>query len=110
MTQIELLVVGAGPAGLCAAIEASRAGADVLVVDDNARAGGQIFRQLPPALGGLRSPALDNGPHDGAALFAEARACGARFAFGTTAWGSFDQGCFELACDGRVIAFRPNVS
>jgi NADPH-dependent 2,4-dienoyl-CoA reductase/sulfur reductase-like enzyme len=40
----EVLVVGAGPAGLAAAIAASRAGRKVLVVDDNAAPGGQIWR------------------------------------------------------------------
>ena len=35
--EVEILVVGAGPAGLSAAIEAARYGADVLVVDENSK-------------------------------------------------------------------------
>jgi NADPH-dependent 2,4-dienoyl-CoA reductase/sulfur reductase-like enzyme len=40
----EVLVVGAGPAGLAAACAAAEAGRRVAVVDDNAAAGGQIWR------------------------------------------------------------------
>ena len=40
-------MVGAGPAGLAAAGEAAAHGLSVVVLDDNARPGGQYFRQLP---------------------------------------------------------------
>jgi sarcosine oxidase subunit alpha len=40
-----ILIVGAGPAGLCAAIEAAKLGANVLVVDENSRVGGQLIKQ-----------------------------------------------------------------
>ncbi len=41
----DVLVVGGGPAGLCAAIEASRYGARVILVDENYRLGGQLIKQ-----------------------------------------------------------------
>ncbi len=40
----DVLVIGAGPAGLAAAYRAAQAGLRVTVVDDNAAAGGQIWR------------------------------------------------------------------
>ena len=40
-----LTVIGGGPAGLSAAIAAAKCGAQVLVIDDNAQPGGQIYRQ-----------------------------------------------------------------
>lgn len=43
----EIVVVGAGPAGLAAARAAGGAGARVAILDDNPRAGGQIWRQGP---------------------------------------------------------------
>jgi NADPH-dependent 2,4-dienoyl-CoA reductase/sulfur reductase-like enzyme len=46
----DVLVVGAGPAGLAAARTASEAGANVAIVDDNPAAGGQIWRAQSPAL------------------------------------------------------------
>lgn len=43
--NIDVLIVGAGPAGLTAAKTAAEAGAYVGIVDDNIAAGGQIWRQ-----------------------------------------------------------------
>ena len=40
----EVVVVGAGPAGLAAAVAAAESGARVLVLDDNPSSGGQIWR------------------------------------------------------------------
>ncbi|UCF92881.1 MAG: FAD-dependent oxidoreductase [Desulfobacterales bacterium] len=47
MKEAELLVIGAGPGGLAAAVEAARAGAKVTLLDENPQPGGQIYRQLP---------------------------------------------------------------
>ncbi|MBV9519146.1 MAG: FAD-dependent oxidoreductase [Hyphomicrobiales bacterium] len=46
-----IIVVGAGPAGLAAAMQAERQGARVTLVDEGQRPGGQIYRQGHPALG-----------------------------------------------------------
>jgi NADPH-dependent 2,4-dienoyl-CoA reductase/sulfur reductase-like enzyme len=40
----DVVVIGAGPAGLAAAARASESGATVAIVDDNPRPGGQIWR------------------------------------------------------------------
>ncbi|KWI31095.1 FAD/NAD(P)-binding oxidoreductase [Burkholderia stagnalis] len=45
--SVDVAIVGAGPAGLSAAQAALRGGASVAIVDDNPRAGGQIWRQGP---------------------------------------------------------------
>ncbi|WP_321793338.1 FAD/NAD(P)-binding oxidoreductase [Caballeronia sp. J97] len=45
--RVDIAIVGAGPAGTSAARIAARAGARVALVDDNPRAGGQIWRQGP---------------------------------------------------------------
>lgn len=44
---MSLLVVGGGPAGMAAAIEAARAGLDVTLMDEGPSVGGQIYRALP---------------------------------------------------------------
>ena len=44
MTRTEVLVIGAGPAGIAAATAAAENGRRVIVLDDNATAGGQIWR------------------------------------------------------------------
>ncbi|HET9783690.1 MAG TPA: FAD-dependent oxidoreductase [Terriglobales bacterium] len=50
--ECEVLVVGAGPAGLAAARAASGAGLRVTLVDDNLAAGGQIWRGTNPEVAG----------------------------------------------------------
>ena len=47
---MRILILGAGPGGLAAAEAASSQGARVLLVDDNAAAGGQIWRAQRNAL------------------------------------------------------------
>lgn len=49
MRDVELAIIGAGPAGISAAIEAAKLGAPVTMIDENPKAGGQIYRQLPDA-------------------------------------------------------------
>ncbi|AAT88889.1 opine oxidase subunit A [Leifsonia xyli subsp. xyli] len=44
---LDLALVGAGPAGMAAALAAADAGLSVVVLDEQPRAGGQIFRQAP---------------------------------------------------------------
>ena len=51
--RCDLLIVGAGPAGMAAAIAAASSGMAITIVDDNIQPGGQIWRdgpgvQLPP--------------------------------------------------------------
>jgi D-hydroxyproline dehydrogenase subunit alpha len=47
--NFDLVVIGAGPAGLAAARAAARSGMRIAVVDDNAQAGGQVWRRGPGA-------------------------------------------------------------
>lgn len=45
--RCDILIVGAGPAGLAAALAAAPSGASIAIVDDNPQAGGQIWRDGP---------------------------------------------------------------
>jgi NADPH-dependent 2,4-dienoyl-CoA reductase/sulfur reductase-like enzyme len=91
---IDLLVVGAGPAGLSAAIEAASAGLEVLVVDENADIGGQIYRQLPASF--RPRTHLQDGAR-GRTLIERSRSAGVQFRLGCVAWGLFEPGVMELA-------------
>ena len=64
--QVEVAVVGAGPAGLSAALSAARAGAQVLLIDTYRQPGGQYYRQLAAEL--KTSQAADHQP-EGRALW-----------------------------------------
>ncbi|HAR51007.1 MAG TPA: hypothetical protein DCS45_03885, partial [Roseovarius nubinhibens] len=44
--RYDLIVLGAGPAGLAAAREAAEAGLAVALLDEQPRAGGQIYRDV----------------------------------------------------------------
>ena len=44
--SFDIAIIGAGPAGMSAAITASELGASVVILDDKARAGGQIYRNV----------------------------------------------------------------
>lgn len=47
--RCDILVIGAGPAGMAAALAAAPSGVDIVLVDDNPAPGGQIWRDGPGA-------------------------------------------------------------
>ncbi|MEU3610197.1 NAD(P)/FAD-dependent oxidoreductase [Streptomyces sp. NPDC035033] len=63
--RADLAIVGAGPAGLAAAVTAAALGLAVTLLDAGARPGGQYYRHPDPALGAARPQALH---HDWAAF------------------------------------------
>ena len=92
MTERQLVIVGAGPAGMAAAITAAKHGTHVTVLDENSAIGGQIYRQPPPALAtNDPAPSHDESAAQGAALRDEFNAQGDRIEYlpGTTVWGFF---------------------
>lgn len=58
---VDVLVVGAGPAGLCAAIESATHGASVLLVDENQCLGGQLIKQTHKFFGSKQERAGTRG-------------------------------------------------
>ncbi|MBN9549673.1 MAG: (2Fe-2S)-binding protein, partial [Alphaproteobacteria bacterium] len=83
----ELLIVGAGPGGLSAAIAARRAGAEVVVLDERSKPGGQYFKQPDVAGGAIAGP--DAQHREGAALIETALSLGVTIRNGLTVWGAF---------------------
>lgn len=59
--RTDVLVVGAGPAGMCAAIESAEHGAKVLVVDENQCVGGQLIKQTHKFFGSKQENAGTRG-------------------------------------------------
>jgi len=92
MTQTEIAVVGAGPAGLAAAIEAARAGAQVLLIDENSRPGGQLFKQIHKFFGSKEHQAGIRGIDIGARLLAEAAEAGVETWLDSVVYGLFEDG------------------
>ncbi len=76
MLNKEIVIVGAGPAGLAAAIEAAKVGAEVLVVDLNIKPGGQLFKQIHKFFGSSAHRSGTRGTEIGTQLLAEAKQYG----------------------------------
>ena len=53
LREVEVLILGGGPAGLSAAIELGRLGVDTLVVDDKSRLGGKLLLQTHKFFGSV---------------------------------------------------------
>ncbi|WP_418317206.1 FAD-dependent oxidoreductase [Piscinibacter sakaiensis] len=85
LEQVDVVVIGAGPAGMSAAIAASDAGASVVLLDEQATPGGQIYRAVTesdPQRLALLGPDYAAGG-DLAKAFA---ASGARYERGVAVW------------------------
>ena len=61
MEQTDLIIVGAGPAGLCAALVAADCGLEVVVLDRQDQAGGQLVKQTHKFFGSERHKAGTRG-------------------------------------------------
>ena len=84
----DLLVIGSGPAGLMAALTAGRAGADVILADENSRMGGRLLAETYEIDGKPGQMWADE-------ILAELRAMdNVRLMSRTTVAGAYDQGTF----------------
>jgi glycine/D-amino acid oxidase-like deaminating enzyme len=108
----DVLVVGAGPGGLAAALTARRAGAEVFVLDERPAPGGQFYKQpagLDPSLG--RRP--DRQARDGRALIELVTAAGASIEQETLVWGAARDSHSRIEimtrADNRVALIRPRM-
>lgn len=100
----DVLVVGAGPAGLTAAIAAKRAGADVLVLDERHAAGGQFFKPLAPS---HEATAPDRQFRRGDLLRAEAASLDVPILHGATVWGAFAPDELAATVGETALTLRP---
>jgi D-hydroxyproline dehydrogenase subunit alpha len=71
--MFDVVVVGAGPAGLAAACRAAESGASVAMVDDNPVAGGQIWRAGAGKASGPAAPWIEKARQHGVEWIAGAR-------------------------------------
>ena len=106
----DVIVIGAGPAGMAAATVAARAGLSTLLLDENPVPGGQVYRAVttsPLAGSGILGPEFAHG----ATLAAALGESGAEVVQGATVW-SLDRdrvvgvsrgGASRLLKAGRVI-------
>lgn len=106
-SKADVVVVGAGPAGLSAAAVAARAGLSVLVLDERKSPGGQYYKQPAEAFS-IDETKLDRQFRAGRALAREAETAGARFITGAAVFGTSDRDDILVDIGGaaRRVAFR----
>lgn len=94
----DVVVVGAGPSGIAAAIEAADTGASVLLVDENPVSGALMGNDTPLYFGGRMTAATQNSERMLEAIFMsmpdleKATEAGVELLLGTTAWGVYRNG------------------
>ncbi len=99
--RVDLLVIGAGPAGMAAACQASAAGMSVVLLDEQEAIGGQIYRAIETAPS-RRIDVLGPDYAAGRVLASEFRNSGAQYRGGVTVWKVSDDGTVDLVADGRA--------
>ena len=106
MKRHELIVIGAGPAGLSAAIEAKKNGMDVIVFDENQRPGGQLFKQIHKFFGSKEHHAKTRGFIIGQQLLKEAEALGVRAELDSTVMGIYENKEVTVKQNGEVHHYK----
>ncbi|MDY3035020.1 MAG: FAD-dependent oxidoreductase, partial [Absicoccus sp.] len=91
MKRYDLIVVGAGPSGLSAAIEAAKKGLHVVVFDENEKPGGQLFKQIHKFFGSKEHKAKIRGFKIGESLLAEADEAGVEVVLNATVCGLYQE-------------------
>ncbi len=91
MIEKEVVVIGGGPSGLSVAIEVAKRGAEVLVVDENLRAGGQLFKQIHKFFGSSAHQAGIRGIDIASELLEQARECGVEVWLNSVVVGLFKE-------------------
>jgi thioredoxin reductase len=102
----ELAVIGAGPAGMCAAIEAAKLGVETTIIDENPKPGGQLFKQIHKFFGSHRHSAGVRGFDIGSQLLHEMEKAKVNVLLDTIAFGYFDGDIIGLYRDGRALPLK----
>lgn len=90
MRNIELIVIGAGPAGLSAAAEAAKMGVRVVLIDENNKPGGQLFKQIHKFFGSKAHMAGVRGYDLGNRLLQKTYELGAEIHLDTVVFGIYE--------------------
>ena len=105
-----MVVVGAGPAGLCAALEGARSGVSAVVLDENDRGGGQLFKQIHRFFGSRHHGAGRRGFEIAADLVAGCLQAGVDIRLSSTVLGFFPGGEMMVDGPGEVYLVRPDAA
>lgn len=109
METVELLIIGAGPAGLCAAISAVSSGVKVLLVDRNDTLGGQLIKQTHMFFGSEKQYAATRGTDITKILLNEIEKYKENIKIydNTTALGMYEDGVVTFSRNEKYIKVKP---
>ena len=102
MRRYEMICVGAGPAGLAAAIEAAKHGVQVIVYDENDRPGGQLFKQIHKFFGSQEHRAKERGFNIGNSFLNEAKELGVEVSLNSVVLGIYENGAMNVMIKDRI--------
>ncbi len=102
MRRYEMICVGAGPAGLAAAIEAAKNGVEVIVYDENDRPGGQLFKQIHKFFGSQEHRAKERGFNIGNSFLKEAKELGVEVSLDSVVLGIYENGAMNVMIKDRI--------
>jgi len=102
MMKRDLAIIGAGPAGMAAAAQAAELGLSVIVLDEQLRAGGQIYRDVDRA-SVTRGHILGDDYTNGARLTEGLRQSGVEHISGAVVWAIEDGFRISYTCAGRGV-------
>ena len=97
----ELIIVGTGPAGMAAAKVASQHGTRVLILDEQHRPGGQIYRAMEANDPATR-PELGESYYEGRPLVDAFRSTKVDYRPGATVWHVAGDGSIGFSLDGKA--------
>lgn len=106
MERYNLVVVGAGPAGLSAAIEAAKRGMSVIVFDENHKPGGQLFKQIHKFFGSKEHKAKIRGFNIGTQLLKEANDAGVKVVLDAPVIGMFKNKEITVNQSGEIRHYK----
>lgn len=101
MEEVEFAIVGSGPAGLTAAVEAANKGVEVALFDEHTRPGGQLFKQIHKFFGSEEHYAGKRGIDIGTLLLEQARKYGVTVRLDTIVWGLFENNILGILNGGN---------
>jgi sarcosine oxidase subunit alpha len=109
VTDVDVLIIGAGPAGLSAAIELGKLGVDTLVIDDKDRIGGKLVLQTHKFFGSVEDSHAGTRGFEIASLLGKALAefASVRTLLNSTAVGVFSDGIVGVVTDKTYRKIRP---
>jgi NADPH-dependent 2,4-dienoyl-CoA reductase/sulfur reductase-like enzyme len=102
MRRYEMVSIGAGPAGLAAAIEAAKNQVEVVVFDENDKPGGQLFKQIHKFFGSREHRAKERGIKIGQELLDEARQLGVEVSLNSVVLGIYANGIMNVMVQDRM--------